>query len=75
MSVTENHLLEPLLVQNYLLTMLKAKNELFLKLRTIRSFAGVRGRVKAAVAAQPPSVSLSDALAQVRKFRKVTGTK
>jgi hypothetical protein len=55
--------------------MLKAKNELFLKLRTIRSFADVRGRVKAAVAAQPPSVSLSDALAQVRKFRKVTGTK
>ena len=43
--------------------------------RTRRAFAGVRGRVKAAVATQPPSISLSDALAQVRKIRKVTGTR
>ncbi len=42
---------------------------------TIRAFAGVRGRVKAAVAAQPRSVSLSDALTQTRKFQKSAGTK
>jgi len=41
----------------------------------IRAFAGVRGRVKAAVAAQPRSVSLSDALAQTRKFQMSGGTK
>ena len=59
----------------YSWTMPKTKKEMLLNLRTIRSFAGVRGRVKAAVAAQPPSVSLSDALAQVRKPRKVTATR
>jgi hypothetical protein len=52
----------------------KTKQEIFLDLRTLRSFAGVRGRVKAAVAAQPRSVSLSEALAQSRKFRTVIGT-
>lgn len=40
-----------------------------------RAFAGVRGRVKAAVAAQPPSVSFSEALAQVQKFQVSGGTK
>jgi hypothetical protein len=53
----------------------KTKQEIFLDLRTIRSFAGVRGRVKAAVAAQPRSVSLSEALAQARKFEQQGGTK
>ena len=46
-----------------------------LKPGTIRAFAGVRGRVKAAVAAQPRSVSLSDALSQTRRFQKSDGTK
>lgn len=48
----------------------KTKQEIFLELRTMRSFAGVRGRVVAAVAKQPRSVSLSQALAQTRHFRK-----
>jgi hypothetical protein len=52
----------------------KTKQEIFLDLRTIRSFAGVRGRVKAAVAAQPRSVSLSQALAQTRNFKKANVT-
>ncbi len=52
----------------------KTKQEIFLDLRTIRSFAGVRDRVKAAVAAQPRSVSLSQALAQTSQFKKVTAT-
>jgi len=47
----------------------KTKQEIFLDQRTIRSFAGVRGRVVAAVAKQPRSVSLSEALAQSRQFR------
>ena len=55
--------------------MLKTKEEIILAPRVRRSFAGVRGRVKAAVAAQPPSVSLSDAVAQTRKFRDLNGTK
>ena len=45
----------------------KTKQEIFLDLGTIRSFAGVRGRVKAAVAAQPRSVTLAQALAQTQK--------
>ena len=54
--------------------MTKTKAELFPAPRTIRSFAGVRGRVKAAVAAQPRSVSLSDALAQIGKPGKIHTT-
>ena len=54
--------------------MLKFKQEIFLDQQTIRSFAGVRGRVKAAVAKQPRSVSLSEALAQSQKFRPVIVT-
>ena len=42
--------------------------------KTIRSFAGVRGRVKAAVAAQPRSVSLAQALAQVQRVKTETVT-
>lgn len=55
--------------------MVKTKKEIVLSPGTLRSFAGVRGRVKAAVAAQPHSISLSNAMAQVRKFQKVGGTK
>ena len=47
----------------------KINQEIFLDQRTIRSFAGVRNRVKAAVAAQPRSISLSQALAQTRKSK------
>lgn len=50
--------------------MVRTKKEMVLSPETLRSFAAVRNRVKAAVAAQPRSVSLSDALAQVRKFQK-----
>jgi len=52
----------------------KTKQEIVLDPRISKSFAGVRGRVKAAVAAQPRSVSLSDALAQIRKSPRLTGT-
>jgi len=55
--------------------MLLTQKTITLKPGTIRAFAGVRGRVKAAVAAQPRSVSLSDALAQARKFQMSGGTK
>ena len=52
----------------------KTKQEIFVDPRIRRSFAGVRGRVKAAVAAQPRSVSWSDALDQVRKFQTSVAT-
>jgi hypothetical protein len=55
--------------------MLTKKEDIILDPRIKRSFAGVRGRVKAAVAAQPRSVSLSQALAQTRQFRKATETR
>jgi hypothetical protein len=55
--------------------MTTTKHAILLKPRTLSEFAGVRGRVKAVVAAQPQSVSLSDAMKQVRKTHKVTGTK
>ena len=42
--------------------------------RIRKSFAGVRGRVKAAVAAQPRSVTWSEALEQIQKFQKAHGT-
>jgi hypothetical protein len=42
---------------------------------TVRSFAGVRGRVKAAVAAQPSSVTLAQALAQMQKAQTLRATK
>jgi hypothetical protein len=47
----------------------KTKQKIFLDPRIRQSFAGVRGRVKAAVAAQPHSVSFSEALIQTRKFQ------
>jgi hypothetical protein len=52
--------------------MLKTKEQIFLDRRTLRAFAGVRGRVKAAVAAQPHSVSLSQALEQMQKSKVKT---
>jgi hypothetical protein len=55
--------------------MLKTKEQTVLNRGTLKSFAGVRGRVQAAVAAQPRSVSLSEALAQARKFDQQGGTK
>jgi hypothetical protein len=55
--------------------MLQSKHLLFLDPRTIRSFAAVRARVKAAVAAQTKPVSLADALAQTRKSNKDGPTK
>lgn len=42
---------------------------------TLSAFDGVRSRVKAAVAAQPQSVSLAKALAQVQGTQAETGTK
>ncbi len=44
--------------------MLKALSEIFLDLRTVRSFAPVRNRIKAVVATLP-RVSLAQALAQI----------
>ena len=35
----------------------------------VKDFAGVRGRVRNAVEASPQSVTLSNALAQVRRFQ------
>lgn len=55
--------------------MLMKKEDIILDPRIKRSFAGVCGRVKAAVAAQPRSVSYADAMAQVRRFQKQAGTK
>lgn len=50
--------------------MLRTKDQLFLDPRTIRAFAAVRARVKAAMAAQTQPVSLADALAQTRRAKK-----
>jgi hypothetical protein len=55
--------------------MIRDKEKLKLSSRVVRELDGVRGRVKAAVAAQARSVSLSDALAQIRKFQQLNGTK
>jgi len=55
--------------------MLKTRKQAALDPRIRRAFVGVRGRVKAAVAAQPHSVSFSDALAQARKFQSLGETK
>lgn len=55
--------------------MTKTREEIILPPRIVKAFAGVRGRVKAAVAVQPPSVSLAEALAQVRMFQQASGTK
>ena len=52
--------------------MLKTKEQIVLDRRTVQSFAGVRGRVKAAVAAQTRSVSLAEALAQTQQSKAVT---
>lgn len=54
--------------------MLKNKEQIFLDPRVVRSFAGVRGRVKAAVEAQTRSVSLAEALAQTQKSKVVIAT-
>jgi hypothetical protein len=54
--------------------MLKSKEQIFLDPKVVRSFAGVRGRVKAAVATQARSVTLAEALAQTRRSKGVTGT-
>jgi len=55
--------------------MLETKEETILPPRIVKAFAGVRGRVQAAVAAQPSSVSFAEALAQIQKFQQMTGTK
>jgi len=41
----------------------------------VRNFAGVRGRVQAAVSASPPSVTLADARNQVQRFERVASKK
>jgi hypothetical protein len=38
-------------------------------------FAGVRGHVRNALVGQPSSISLSDAMTQVNRFRQVRQTK
>jgi hypothetical protein len=48
--------------------------EIDLKPQEVRSFAGVRGRVRAAVEAQPRSVTLLEALAQARRFETPVAT-
>jgi len=43
----------------------------FVTSQVLKEFAGVRGRVRTAVAASPRSVSFSEALAQVKSFQAV----
>jgi hypothetical protein len=48
--------------------MLRTKHKILVDPKVRQSFAGVRNRVKAAVAAQPHSVSFSEALIQTQKL-------